>query len=64
MEIRYREIKDVDVVLLDESHRMYTKVINDAEKWVMKSKAISVFSYDPKQSLSATEFKKKYCCRY
>lgn len=54
-ELRYREIKDVDLVVVDESQRLYKKSLDDAERWVIKSKAICLFSYDSGQILSKTE---------
>lgn len=54
-ELRYREIKDVDLVVVDESQRLYEKSLDDIERWVIKAKAICLFSYDSGQILSKTE---------
>lgn len=54
-ELRLREIKDVDIVIVDEGHRLYTEALEKVERWVRKTKAICIFSYDAGQMLSASE---------
>ncbi len=54
-ELRLREIKDVDIVIVDEAHRLYTNLLDKIERWVKKSKTICLFSYDAGQTLSASE---------
>lgn len=54
-DMRYREIKNVDIVLMDESQRIYPSIIQKAYNWVIKAGAICIFSYDEKQILSISE---------
>lgn len=54
-EIRYREFKGTDFVVVDESHRLYTSTIDSIIKWVTKSKTTCIFSYDASQKLSKYE---------
>lgn len=58
-DLRYREIKDVDIVIVDESHRLYENILEKIERWVKKAKAICLFSYDNNQKLSKAEQKCK-----
>ena len=58
-ELRLREIKDVDIVIVDEAHRLYTDSLEKTERWVKKAKAICLFSYDAGQTLSASERKRR-----
>lgn len=54
-ELRLREIKDVDIVVVDEAHRLYTESLNKVERWVKRAKTICLFSYDAGQTLSSSE---------
>lgn len=54
-ELRLREIKDVDVVIVDEAHRLYTESLEKVERWVKRAKSICLFSYDAGQTLSSSE---------
>ena len=54
-ELRLRIIKDVDIVIVDEAHRLYTDSLEKVERWVKKTKAICLFSYDAGQTLSTSE---------
>lgn len=54
-ELRLREIKDVDIVIVDEAHRLYTESFEKTERWVKRAKTICIFSYDAGQMLSASE---------
>lgn len=54
-ELRLREIKDVDIVVVDEAHRLYTETLEKVERWVKKAKTICIFSYDAGQMLSSSE---------
>lgn len=54
-ELRLREIKDVDVVIVDEAHRLYTASLEKVERWVKRAKTICLFSYDEGQTLSSSE---------
>ena len=51
-ELRLREIRDVDVVIVDEAHRLYTDSLDKVERWVKRAKTICLFSYDAGQTLS------------
>ena len=54
-ELRYREINNVDIVIVDEAHRLYTESLEKIEKWVKRTKTICIFSYDAGQMLSRKE---------
>ena len=54
-DLRLREIKDVDIVIVDEAHRLYEEIVLKIEKWVKKAKATCIFSYDIGQKLSRAE---------
>lgn len=54
-ELRLREIRDVDVVIVDEAHRLYTDSLDKVERWVKRAKTICLFSYDAGQTLSSSE---------
>lgn len=58
-ELRYREIKDVDVVIVDEAHRLYTDSFEKVERWVKRAKTICLFSYDAGQTLSSSEKRRR-----
>lgn len=58
-ELRLREIKDVDVVIVDEAHRLYTDSLDKVVRWVKKAKAICLFSYDAGQTLSSSERRRR-----
>lgn len=54
-ELRLREIRDVDIVVIDEAHRLYTESLEKVERWVKRAKTICLFSYDAGQTLSNSE---------
>lgn len=54
-ELRLREINDVDIVVVDEAHRLYTDSLEKIDRWVKRSNTICVFSYDAGQMLSSSE---------
>lgn len=54
-DLRLREIKDVDIVIVDEAHRLYEEIVLKIERWVKKAKATCIFSYDIGQKLSRAE---------
>lgn len=54
-ELRLREIKDVDIVIVDEAHRLYTESLEKVERWVKRAKTTCLFSYDAGQMLSSSE---------
>lgn len=54
-ELRLREINNVDIVIVDEAHRLYTETLEKVERWVKRAKTICIFSYDAGQMLSSSE---------
>lgn len=54
-ELRLREIKDVDIVIVDEAQRLYLSIFDKAVKWASKTKTICLFSFDPDQKMSVSE---------
>ena len=54
-DLRLREIKDVDIVIVDEAHRLYESLLEKIHRWVTKTKTICIFSYDVGQKLSNME---------
>ena len=54
-----REIRDVDIVIVDEAHRLYTESLEKVERWVKRAKTICLFSYDAGQTLSASENRRR-----
>lgn len=58
-ELRLREIRDVDVVIVDEAHRLYTDSFDKVERWVKRAKTICLFSYDAGQTLSSSEERRR-----
>ena len=54
-ELRYREINNVDIVIVDEAQRLYTESLEKIERWVKRTKTICIFSYDAGQMLSRRE---------
>ena len=57
--LRYREIKRVDYVLIDEAQRLWPSALDKIEKWFEKANTLCIFSYDPEQRLSHTEYHMK-----
>lgn len=53
--LRLREIRDVDIVIVDEAHRLYTETLDKADRWVKRAKTTCIFSYDAGQMLSYAE---------
>lgn len=58
-ELRLREIRDVDIVIVDEAHRLYTETLDKVERWVKRAKTTCIFSYDAGQMLSYAERRRK-----
>lgn len=54
-ELRFREIRGVDIVIVDEAHRLYTDSYDKVMRWVKRAKTICLFSYDAGQTLSRSE---------
>lgn len=54
-DLKLREIKDVDIVIVDEAHRLHEMEFNKVNRWVKRAKAICIFSYDIGQKLSYSE---------
>ncbi len=48
-ELKYREIKDVDIVIVDEAHRLYTESLDKVVRWVKRAKSSCLFSCCAKQ---------------
>lgn len=48
-DLRYKEIKDIDLIVVDEAHRLYESILEKIERWVIKAKKKCVFAYDEKQ---------------
>lgn len=58
-ELRWREIRDVDIVIVDEAHRLYTDSLEKIERWTKREKTTCLFSYDAGQTLSSSEKRRK-----
>lgn len=58
-DLRYREIRECDVILVDEAQRIYTSIIDKMIKWVKKTNKKCVFSFDESQTLSKLENKRQ-----
>lgn len=58
-ELRLREIRDVDVVIVDEAHRLYTDSLDKVKRWVERAETICLFSYDAEQTLSSSEKRRR-----
>lgn len=54
-DLRYREIKDVDLIVVDESHRLYESILDKIDRWIIKARKKCVFAYDEKQKMSNSE---------
>ena len=57
--LRLREIRDVDIVIVDEAHRLYTDTLDKVDRWVKRAKTTCIFSYDAGQMLSYAERRRK-----
>ena len=53
--LRYRELKGYDVIVVDESQRIYTSLIEKIERWVNKTNKKCIFSFDESQKMSRSE---------
>lgn len=53
--LRYRQVKGYDVVVVDESQRIYIPIIDNIKKWVNKAKKKCIFSFDESQKMSKSE---------
>ncbi len=60
-ELRLREIRDYDYVLIDECHRIYPNELEKVERWVTKAKNFCVISFDKEQTLSQAELNRNVC---
>lgn len=54
-ELRYREIKGYDYVVVDESQRIYTATMEKIERWVNKACKKCLFAFDELQIMSRRE---------
>ena len=57
-ELRFREIKDVDLIIIDEAHRLYESLYDKVVRWTKRAKSICVFSLDSSQKMSISENKR------
>ena len=53
--LRYRELRDYDVVAVDESQRIYISILDKIERWVNKARKKCIFSFDEAQKMSKSE---------
>ena len=53
--LRYRELKGYDVVVIDESQRIYISIMEKIERWVNKAHKKCIFSFDEAQKMSKSE---------
>ena len=58
-ELRLKEIRDVDIVIVDEAHRLYTETLDKVDQWVKRAKTTCIFSYDAGQMLSYAERRRR-----
>lgn len=54
-DLRYREIKDIDLLVVDESHRLYETALDKIKRWSLKANKKCIFTYDEKQKMSYAE---------
>lgn len=54
-DLKYREIKDVDLIVVDESYRLYESILDKIDRWILKAKKKCIFAYDEKQKMSNSE---------
>lgn len=55
--LRYKEIRNADIVFVDESHRIYPTQLDKIERWAIRSKTACLFSFDESQRLSHFEYR-------
>lgn len=60
-ELRLKEIRGYDYVLIDECHRIYPSSLEKVERWVAKAKYFCVISFDKNQTLSQSELNRNAC---
>ncbi|MGI6710890.1 MAG: DNA/RNA helicase domain-containing protein [Bacilli bacterium] len=53
--LKYREIKEWQAVLIDETHRIYLDQLKKVINWINKTDAFAIFSFDKSQTLSKAE---------
>ena len=58
-ELKYRNIMDVDLVFVDESHRLRIPELEKIYRWTIRTNSICIFSYDNNQKMSLRESKGK-----
>ncbi len=54
-DLKYKDLRNVDVLLVDEAHRLYREDLEKIIKWVNKKVYSCIFSFDGKQVLSYSE---------
>ena len=62
-ELQLAEINDVDIVIVDEAHRLYSSLLNKITTWVKRTKTTCIFSYDAGQTLSRSEQERDIACK-
>ncbi len=58
-DLRYRGIKDVDLIVVDESHRLYESILDKIERWILNARKKCIFAYDEKQKMSNSKIEEK-----
>lgn len=51
-----KDISCFDIMIIDESHRLYDSAFNEIQLWTEKYKKVAIFSYDANQKLSNSEY--------
>lgn len=51
------EEENIDIVIIDEAQRLYESSLGKVETWVKEKDTFCIFSYDPEQRLSQSEFR-------
>lgn len=57
-ELRERKIPNVDIIIVDESQRLYFGTLTDIEEHTINNNGICIFSYDNGQKLSKAEYER------
>ncbi len=53
--LKLAEIKGFDIIIIDESQRLYTSIFEKVVRWAIRAKTICIFSYDSSQKMSLSE---------
>jgi DNA polymerase III delta prime subunit len=54
-ELKYKIIKDIDLIFVDEGHRLRQNELEKICRWTIRTKSICIFSYDNNQKMSLKE---------